>query len=54
MSRIKFLFVITLISSVVASAVGVAGETGRIQRTPPDAANAERIASETAMNDSLL
>ena len=54
MSRIKRLFVIALISSVVASAVGVAGETGRIQRKAPDAAEAERIASETAMNDSLL
>ena len=54
MSRIAASLVIGLISSVVASGVGAAGETGRIQRTPPDAAEAERIASELAMNDSLL
>lgn len=29
-------------------------KTGRIKRKPPDAAEIERIASETAMNDSLL
>ena len=54
MSRIKLVFVMALISSVVASGVGVAGETGRIKRKPPDATEVDRIASETAMNDSLL
>ena len=32
----------------------MASETGRIKRKPPDAAEAERIASETIMNDSSL
>jgi hypothetical protein len=54
MSRMNLLLIIALLSSVVASGVGVAGETGRIQRQPPDAAEAERIASEMALNDSLL
>ena len=51
MSRLKLPLAIALISSTVASGVAVAGETGRIKRKPPDA---ERIASELAMNDSLL
>jgi hypothetical protein len=46
----KFLLSIALVSSVVAPEVAV----GRIKRAPPDAAEIERIASETAMNDSLL
>jgi hypothetical protein len=54
MSRLKLLVAIALLWSVVASGAGLAGETGRIQRKPPDAAEAERIASEMAMNDSLL
>ena len=54
MSRLKLPLAVALISSVVASGVAAAGETGRIQRKPPDAAEAERIASELAMNDSLL
>jgi hypothetical protein len=54
MRRLKLPLAIALVSSVVASGVGVAGETGRIKRKPPDAAEAERIASELAMNDSLL
>ena len=54
MSRIKLLLAIAPIPSVVNSSVGITGETGRIQRNPSDAAEAERIASETAMNDSLL
>lgn len=54
MSRIAASLSIVLVSCVVASAAGIAGETGRIKRKPPDAAEAERIASEMAMNDSLL
>jgi len=50
----KFLLPIALVSSVVAPDAAVASETGRIKRAPPDAAEIERIASETAMNDSLL
>lgn len=46
---------IALLWSVLASGVGqLAAETGRIQRKPRDAAEAERVASEMAMNDSLL
>jgi hypothetical protein len=49
----KFLLSIALVWSVMAPNVAVS-ETGRIKRKPPDAAEIERIASETAMNDSLL
>lgn len=55
MSRMKFLLPIALIAAVIAfSVAAAAAETGRIKRKPPDAAEAERIASETIMNDSLL
>lgn len=54
MSRIASSLSIVLVSCVLASVAGVAGETGRIKRKPPDAAEAERIASELVMNDSLL
>jgi hypothetical protein len=54
MSRIALLLSIALAPFVVASGVGVAGETGRIKRKPPDVAEAERVASEIVMNDSLL
>jgi len=50
----KFLLSIALVASVVASGSADAAETSRIKRKPPDAAEAERIASEIAMNDSLL
>jgi hypothetical protein len=53
MSRLN-LGAIALLWSVLASGVGLAAETSRIQRKPPDAAEAERIASEMATNDSLL
>ncbi|WP_154070985.1 hypothetical protein [Bradyrhizobium lablabi] len=43
-----------LIASVSAPDAAMCGETGRIKRKPPDASEAERIASEVAMNDSLL
>ena len=54
MSLIRLPLAIALIASMIASGVAVSEETGRIKRKPPDAAEAERIASETAMNDSLL
>jgi hypothetical protein len=54
MNRIKFLLPIALITAVIATGVAVAAETGRIKRKAPDTAEAERIASEIAMNDSLL
>jgi len=53
MSRIKRSLAVVLVSSAIAAAP-VSAETGRIQRKPPDAAEAERIASEIAMNDSSL
>ena len=40
--------------SIVALVAAMAAEAGRIKRTPPDAAEASRIASETVMNDGLL
>ena len=52
--QMKFLLAIALVSSVMAPDVAVSSETGRIRRKPPDPAEIERIASETAMNDSLL
>ena len=54
MNQMKFLLPIALIATVAASGLAVAAETGRIKRKPPDAPEAERIASETIMNDSLL
>ena len=50
----KFLLPIAVIASLSASDVAVCAETGRIRRPPPSVAEAERIASEMAMNDSLL
>ena len=50
----KFLLPIVVISALSASDGAVSAETGRIRRPPPSAAEAERIASEMAMNDSLL
>jgi len=54
MSRMIFLLAAALVASVIASGIADAAETGRNKRKPPDAAEAERIASEIAMNDSLL
>jgi len=54
MSRIKFLHSIALMAVVIASGTAHAPETGRIKRKAPDAIEAERIASEMIMNDSLL
>lgn len=53
MSRIKRWLAAALVSFMIAAGPACA-ETGRIQRNPPDAAEAARIASEIAMNDSLL
>jgi hypothetical protein len=39
---------------VMLSTAGSAQESGRIKRPPPSAAEAARIASDMAMNDSLL
>jgi len=39
---------------VSAAAAGAEEKTGRIKRKPPTAIEAERIASDMAMNDSLL
>lgn len=54
MSRIRLPLAIAVIASMMASGVAGSEETGRIKRKPPDAAEAERIASETVMNDNLL
>ena len=53
MSRTKLLLAVALTSSIV-SGVAVSAETGRIKRNLPDLAEAERLASEIAMNDSSL
>ncbi len=39
---------------MIVSGETALGETGRINRKPPDAVEAQRIASDVAMNDSLL
>jgi hypothetical protein len=49
-----FAFPIALPIALVLSAPAQAQESGRIRRPPPSAAEADRIASEVAMNDSLL
>jgi hypothetical protein len=41
-------------AALMLSSATYAQESGRISRPPPSAAEAERIASEMAMNDSLL
>jgi hypothetical protein len=46
--------ILLLISVMIFGAAASAQEHGRIKRKPPTAAEAERIASDTAMNDSLL
>jgi hypothetical protein len=51
MSGIKSVLAVVL---MVAAAGASAEEHGRIKRPPPTATEAERIASEMAMNDSLL
>jgi hypothetical protein len=51
MGRIKFLLVLSIAISATAAS---AQEHGRIKRKPPSEAEAERIASDMAMNDSLL
>jgi hypothetical protein len=43
-----------LSAPVVLSAAAYAQESGRIRRPPPSAAEAARIASDMAMNDTLL
>src|SRR5690349_6705788 len=54
MSRLDFPLLTVLMAQVFAAGVAMAGDTGRIKRAPPSAAEAERLASELAMNDSLL
>jgi hypothetical protein len=51
MNRIKFLIVISI---ATAGTAAFAQEHGRIKRPPPNALEADRIASDMAMNDSLL
>ncbi len=41
-------------AALILSSAAYAQESGRIRRQPPSAAEADRIASEMAMNDSLL
>ena len=50
-SRIKFLLSISI---TISGAAASAQEHGRIKRKPPSAIEVERIASDMAMNDSLL
>jgi hypothetical protein len=51
MRLIKFLLIVSALSVALAAS---AQEHGRIKRKPPSAIEAERIASEMAMNDGLL
>ena len=51
MRRTIFVLLVTIVVAVGGAA---AEESGRIKRKAPDAAEAERIASDMAMNDSLL
>ena len=50
----KNLLPIVPLVAVIAFGSAAAAETGQIKRKPPDAAEGERLASETVMNDSLL
>ena len=43
-----------LLWALIPSAAAHADERGRIRRAPPSQAEAERLASEMALNDSLL
>ena len=54
MSRTNFLLPMAVMACLIASAVFASAETGRIKRKPPTDLEAERIASEMAMSDSLL
>jgi hypothetical protein len=51
MSRIKFLLAISIL---IFGGAASAQDHGRIKRKPPSVIEAERIASDMAMNDSLL
>jgi hypothetical protein len=51
MGRMEFLLIISV---AVSGSAASAQDHGRIKRKPPSAAEAERIASDSAMNDSLL
>ncbi len=51
MSRTRFLLIVLVVISATAVS---AQEHGRIKRKPPSNIEAERIASDMAMNDSLL
>jgi PEP-CTERM motif len=51
MTATKFLDMVSVLLSAFAAS---AQESGRIKRKPPTAREAERIASDMAMNDSLL
>ena len=50
----RVFFMALTMAAMVLGAAASAQETGRIKRKPPTAAEAERIASEQALNDSLL
>jgi hypothetical protein len=54
MRRIKLVPGIVLIVGLTASEVAISREAQRINRKPPDVFEAQRIASDIAMNDSLL
>jgi hypothetical protein len=51
MNRTKLLIALSVLLS---NSAGSAEEHGRIKRKPPTAMEADRIASDMAMNDSLL
>lgn len=51
MSQVKFLLVMSV---MICGAAASAQDHGRIKRNPPTPIEAERIASDMAMNDSLL
>ena len=51
MSRIKLLIVFSI---ATAGTAAFAQEHGRFERPPPNALEADRMASDMAMNDSLL
>lgn len=51
MRRVNLLLAITV---TISGAAASAQEHGRIKRNPPTAIEVERIASDMAMNDSLL
>ena len=51
MVRLTVIFIIT---GLISASAAPAQEHGRIKRKPPSAEEAERLASDIALNDSLL